>query len=558
MASFDQFRIRNTGRVRRMSLGIGILLAVTATTGFASERFRFLGFDEASLSPEAREGLYEVFMGRSELSSGLPLRLVEAMAEAEANRDLGYDPKSVVGKFFSSGALPSPPSRGVDESVSLGQVAFERDGAMFTTGNCFSCHAGMVKGIVVAGLGNNSVMQSPPRPEGTKPPNMLALLSALKTEAEREAVAKMMSRRREGRSVSPVLPETTSRGDNYGPFAVWAKGAQLTDPKNQGLVVGDGPAELVALIEENMVPPVDPMAWWLMKYKVRDYWYGDGAPDDGAHFSFNFTGTGTVANEQHAAHVESTSKVLAYARETQAPTFPGALDAELVKKGADLFHGRSQPLDESTFRTCADCHGNYTRKAAYPDLSTPGHWDVDYQGSEKLRSVGTDATYNQIVQKFRPIAEHINTIAEYHEARDTAELATVYDPLKGNGYVPPPLVGVWATAPYFHNGSVPTIATVLNSEERPEIWAREPSPYAYDLDRVGLKHTRLSREDYEARLDSAADAAYKSKESLGQMFVYDTAGYGRSNKGHPFGDSLTPDERAAVIEFLKSLSGPDM
>ncbi len=91
-----------------------------------------------------------------------------------------------------------------------------------------------------------------------------------------------------------------------------------------------------------------------------------------------------------------------------------------------------------------------------------------------------------------------------------------------------------------------------------KIWKRDPSSHAYDLDPVGLVYAELSRDDYKTKLESAADAVYKSKQSLEQMFAYDTAGYGRSNQGHTFGDSLTQRERTAVIEFLKSLSGPDM
>ena len=40
------------------------------------------------------------------------------------------------------------------------------------------------------------------------------------------------------------------------------------------------------------------------------------------------------------------------------------------------------------------------------------------------------------------------------------------------GYMAPPLDGIWATAPFFHNGSVPTIEGVLNSKARPAIWQR--------------------------------------------------------------------------------------
>lgn len=537
---------------------MGWLLALVPTIALAAKPYEFHGFDPDSYSPVAREGLQEIFLHRGAMSSyALPLTIVEAMAEAEAKRDLGYDPTSVEGKYFSSGALPSPPSRGVDQSVALGQITFERDGAMLSTGNCFGCHAGMVKGIVVAGLGNNSVMQRPPQGTGDRT-SMFALTSALKTDAERKYVTSMMSKPRGPRGASPIVPETTSRGDNFGPFGVWAKGTRLVDPANKGLVAGEGPKELAALIKETKVPPVDPMAWWLMKYKTRDYWYGDGAPDDAGHFAFNFTGTGEEANETHQAHVESTAKVLAYARETQAPLYPGKLNPDLVKLGADLFHGRTEPADEATFRTCADCHGTYSRKNGFSDLSEAGHWAVDYSGDKKLRSVGTDKTYNEVVQKFDPINTHISKLAEYHAAKGTDDLATNYAPLKGKGYVPPPLVGVWATAPYFHNGSVPTINAVLNSKERPEIWERDPSSHAYNLEPVGLVYTELSRDDYEAKIESAADAVYKSKQSLLQMFAYDTAGFGRSNQGHTFGDSLTQQERMAVIEFLKSLSGPDM
>jgi hypothetical protein len=535
-----------------------LLLVFLPAMGFAEDKFEFLGFDEATLSPEALEGLREVFGDRSEFSTGMPLGLVNAMAEEEAKRDLGYDPTSVLGKFYGSGALPSPPSRGVDESIALGQTTFNRDGATLSSGNCFACHAGVVKGKVVAGLGNNSVMQRPPRPEGTKSPNMMALVSALKTDAERAAVQKMMSKPRGSNGPSLQLPPMTNRGDNYGPFGVWAKGTRLTDPKNLGLVTGDGPPELAALIEENMVPPVNPMPWWLMKYKTRDYWYGDGAPDDAAHFSFNFSGTGTVANDQHIAHVESTAKVLAFARETKSPIYPGTLNADLVQKGANLFHGRTKPADMTAFETCSECHGIYKKKSDFTDFSKPGHWIVNYTGSEELKSVRTDREYNKIVQKFSPINKHISKLVDYYAAREMIELGTVYDPLEGKGYLPPPLDGVWATAPYFHNGSIPTISAVLNSEERPEIWAREPSPHAYDLDRIGLDFTELSREEYEDRIEATSTAAYKTEESLSQMFIFDTEGFGRAKKGHTFGDSLTTDERAAIMEFLKSLSGPDM
>jgi hypothetical protein len=117
---------------------------------------------------------------------------------------------------------------------------------------------------------------------------------------------------------------------------------------------------------------------------------------------------------------------------------------------------------------------------------------------------------------------------------------------------------VWATAPYFHNGSVPTVEAVLNSKLRPEIWERSQDPFAYDLESMGVLFQAVSSDELEAGNRKRATAPYMSRESLDQMFVYDTTGFGRGNMGHRFGDSLTQDERLAIMEFLKSLSGPDM
>lgn len=526
-------------------------------TAIGAEPLTHYGFDEAKYSPAAIDGMAEIFSGRM-FYSGIPVSLMEAMAieEAAQKDELGYDPSSPEGQFYSTGALPSPPNRDAAEDVALGQSVFERNGAVLANGNCFSCHAGVVNGQVVAGLGNNNVMQRPPRPEGTAGPNMFKLASALKNDAEKAAMAEMMGSMRGG--ASPQVPRVTNRGDNFGPFAVWAHGAQLADPANKGLVVSQENTELVELIENNMVPPVDPMPWWLMKYKVRDYWYGDGNPTDAAHFSFNFTGSQSGANELHESHVASTAKALAFARETQSPPFPGTLDADLVQKGADLFHGRVEPTDPTAFKACFECHGTYTKKTSNVDYSMPGSWTVDYKGSEELKSVRTDKAYNEIVQTLRPISEHINKLKDYYVAQEKPELAPYFNHLEGKGYVPPPLVGVWATAPYFHNGSVPTIEAVLNSSLRPEIWSREQSPLAYDLESVGMEFTPMSRVEYDTSAEKAATATYKSKDSLDQMFIYDTQGFGRGNMGHTFGDTLTTSERKAIMEFLKSLSGSDM
>ena len=102
---------------------------------------------------------------------------------------------------------------------------------------------------------------------------------------------------------------------------------------------------------------------------------------------------------------------------------------------------------------------------------------------------------------------------------------------------------MWATAPYFHNGSVPTLEHVLNSKSRPAIYTRSFRTGVEDYDpvKVGWKITVLDR---------PADPKLPAHE---RRKIYDTTQPGRGNAGHPFGDKLTNEERRAVIEYLKTL-----
>ncbi len=237
------------------------------------------------------------------------------------------------------------------------------------------------------------------------------------------------------------------------------------------MALAKGKTELLELLESSRLPPVDPMPWWLMKYKTLDYWYGDGGIENAAHFSLNFTTPHAEINAHRAEHVKTVAKALAFARETQSPPFPGSLNAELVQRGADLFHGRVAPAETKGFLACKTCHGTYTRKDSHTDPTQPGGWEVNYRFSHVLRNVKTDASYNEVLKTFRPIADHINKLEVYFAGQGTPELAPQATVPAKDGYVAPPLVGVWASAPYFHNGSVPTIEAVLNTAIRPEIWS---------------------------------------------------------------------------------------
>jgi len=497
-------------------------LSVVALPAGADEAkpLTFIGFDESKLSDEAKAGLEHIFAGHL-FHADTPAVAVKMglYALAQANK-VGYDPTSTDGGFYAFGQSPSPPERtaGGGSDRPLGSSWVERDGTKFFTINCLLCHAGVVNGQVVAGLGNSHINQS--RPDN---------------------------------------PRTQTRGDNFGPYGVWRLGAMLEDPASKGLKLSKKKTELLKLFRSVELAPVDPQPWWLMKYKTKDYWYADAGPFDAASFSINFTTPHNKMNEVHADHVKVVAKALAFARETQAPLYPGTLDADLVKQGADLFHGRVKPRNKSGFRTCKNCHGSYEKYSSHSDLSQPGHWTVDYNYSHVIRNVKTDTAYNQVIRKFQPILDHFNGLKEYYDKQGTPELMPSVSVPSKDGYVAPPLVGIWASAPYFHNGSAPTIETVLNSKLRPEIWERpNDDMHAYDLRRVGMEYRELSREEFEQSAAAAEGKIFLAPEAADHSARYDTTEYGHSNTGHTFGDSLAQDERMAIIEFLKSLSGPDM
>lgn len=93
-----------------------------------------------------------------------------------------------------------------------------------------------------------------------------------------------------------------------------------------------------------------------------------------------------------------------------------------------------------------------------------------------------------------------------------------------------PLDGIWATGPFLHNGSVPTLYDLLLPE------GRRPKTFA-----VGNRE-----------FDPVKVGANTTPNSETQTF--DTRLKGNSNKGHDYGTSrLTESQRLELLEYLKSL-----
>ena len=112
------------------------------------------------------------------------------------------------------------------------------------------------------------------------------------------------------------------------------------------------------------------------------------------------------------------------------------------------------------------------------------------------------------------------------------------------GYKARPLDGIWATPPFLHNGSVPTLFQLLSpvSERQTQFWVGN---FEFNPKQIG----------------------YNSEKFTGG-FHFDTQVTGNSNRGHEFragcredgviGRALQPEERWALIEYLKVLGNPEL
>lgn len=135
------------------------------------------------------------------------------------------------------------------------------------------------------------------------------------------------------------------------------------------------------------------------------------------------------------------------------------------------------------------------------------------------------------------------------------------------GYLSLPLDGIWARAPYLHNGSVPTLWHLLLPEERPEEF--QLNDFNYDEKFVGFSWRLKGGEDEENPRQNDRpnqNAPEKSLESsnskaLLQPVIYDTTIPGLSRQGHAdkamFNGGIDfrkePAKLDALLEYLKTL-----
>ena len=196
-----------------------------------------------------------------------------------------------------------------------------------------------------------------------------------------------------------------------------------------------------------------------------------------------------------------------------APPFPGAIDTSRARAGEAVFANR-----------CSRCHGTYTegtprKLVAYPNQHVP------------QEQMGTDSSRWAMIDTMITSRLAANAYGRHMTAEHTG------------GYVAPILSGLWASAPYLHNGSVPTLWQFLTPEERPSQFM--VGGHALDFSAMGIAGARDSNGVY--RYDPGY-TPWSTPE------LYDTRKAGLSNRGHERQVAgLTDVQKHSLIEYLKTL-----
>jgi hypothetical protein len=410
------------------------------------------------------------------------------------------------------------------------------DGLTFS---CFTCHAQNLFGRVVVGLTNK-------RPRAnhlfhlaikTIPhvPTILFKKSSDATDLETEMFVRTKNNLK---SVYTKDPETLGLDTSLSQVALSLSRRNADDYATKSSEFEENPRENEL---ERHIADSKPMPWWNVKYKTR--WLADGSIVEGnpifTNFLWNEIGRGSDLHDLEKWMNENQKKIddlTATVFSTQAPLWTdffltNSIDINKAKRGEKIF-----------IHSCANCHGNYEKawndhSKIYSDVEILKTLRVVYHEKTPVKDVGTDPGRYQGMKYF---AESLNNLAI------SKKMKTVVVPQVG--YVPPPLVGIWARYPYFHNNSIPNLCQLLNPpNQRTKIFVQGPSLNAktdYDMDCVGYPLGKKMPSDW-----------WSDEEA-----IYDTTKIGLSNAGHykmlvneDGSEKYTLSDKKDLIEFLKTL-----
>lgn len=284
-----------------------------------------------------------------------------------------------------------------------------------------------------------------------------------------------------------------------------------------------------------------PAVWWNVKYKNR--WLSDGSVVSGnpiyTNILWNEVGRGVdlVELEQWLQNnkqiiAELTTAVFSSEAPRMTDFFKESdFDIPAAQRGEEIFN-----------EMCSRCHGTYRKNWSLPEFVNASVTEqiktaqVFYPKQTKVKNVGTDP-YRYLGMKSLEKLNDLD-ISKKNEILIEAQ----------QGYVPPPLVGIWARWPYMHNNSIPSLCELLKpSAERAKLFIQGPAINP---------NTDFDRECNGYPEGAKVPASWRQRKEL----AYDTSKKGMGNFGHDEGifiengkDLLSPDDKKDLIKFLQTL-----
>ncbi len=279
-----------------------------------------------------------------------------------------------------------------------------------------------------------------------------------------------------------------------------------------------------------------PMVWWNVKYKNK--WLADGSVVSGnpilTNILWNEVGRGADLEEleswtdKYKAIIDHlTTAVFA----SEAPKMADFVD---INYFAEL--DRLQEGQKIYAQMCSKCHGTYEKAwDTNPDLPLYDliqTTNIIYSENTKSNDVGTSSNRYQAMQHLLPL----------NDLQFSKKNNIVIKPQKG--YVPPPLVGVWARYPYFHNNSIPSLCDLLSPGNQ------RPKQYMATLP-----------ENIDTDFDLSCNGYPQVKLNKKSELYFDSTKPGLNNKGHDNkilldedgNEILSQSEKINLIYFLQTL-----
>ena len=422
------------------------------------------------------------------------------------------------------------PSEDNEAPYPMGVSLIERNGAQGLTLGCAACHTSELFGKTILGMTNRFPRANAAFVRGKSAVQKLTPHAfSLLTQATSEEQALYQEMREKLNSVGVKTPITLGLDTSLAQVALSLARRAPTEDAERTQENALHPRENLL---DHLVADSKPAVWWNVKYKNR--WLSDGSVISGnpifTNFLWNELGRGVDLPELLAWLKENqttvqnlTTAVFA----TQAPRYldffdPSKLSVFRAKRGEILFN-----------QVCASCHGTYEKDWSKSANTLQTH----YFESTPVVNVGTDPGRRLGMKALEEALNPLKFSRENHIVIETQK-----------GYVPPPLDGIWARYPYFHNNSIPNLCELMTPPEmRAKRYyagnAKDPES-DYDFDCVGYP------------LGSKTPAAWKRNSD----YLYDTEKPGLSNSGHYVGiftrngkERFSEDEKKDLREYLKTL-----